>query len=142
MKSKILVALQFLSIISMLLLINTKSNIFILGIILFLSSVYVGISGIKEHNKKFNIRPDIQQNSTLITTGVYKYIRHPMYFSVIFGMLGVLITFFSIKELIVYMFLSIVMIIKLHYEESLWVCHTKEYTEYQKKTKKLIPFIY
>ena len=143
MKSKILVTLQFLSILLMLFMIEIGSKFFILGIIISILSIYIGISGINEHNKKFNIRPDIQQdNTTLITTGIYKYIRHPMYFSVVFGMLGILIAFYSMTELIVYIFLVVVMIIKLHYEESLWVNHTDEYKTYQKNTKKLIPFVY
>jgi protein-S-isoprenylcysteine O-methyltransferase Ste14 len=126
----------------MLFTIDNKSDLLILGIIIFIIGMLIGINGIKEHNKKFNIRPDIQENSILITTGIYSYIRHPMYSSVVFGMLGILISFFSIEELIIYIFLVVVMIIKLHYEENLWVCHTEEYIKYQAKTKKLIPFIY
>jgi len=142
MKSKILVTLQFLSIFLMLIMIEQSSKVFGLGIVIFIISIIIGLSGIKEHKKDFNIRPDIKEDCILINTGIYKYIRHPMYFSVVFGMLGVLIAFFSIKELIVYIFLFIVMIIKLNYEESLWVCHTKEYISYQKQTKRFIPFVY
>ena len=124
-------------------LIDSKSEYFIFGVILFIVSAIIGLLAIKEHGEfNFNIRPDIKQNCKLITTGVYKYIRHPMYFSVIFGMFGIMIAFFSLRELILYIILIIVMITKLNYEESLWCNYTKEYIKYKNKTKKLIPFIY
>lgn len=36
----------------------------------------------------FNIIPDIKDNAILITTGTYRYIRHPMYFAVLITMLA------------------------------------------------------
>jgi len=142
-KGKILVTFQFLIIFLMFVFIKAKSKYFLLGIAILTISIIIGLLAIKEQgNNDFNIRPDINPNCKLITTGVYKYIRHPMYFSVIFGMLGILVAFFNYVEFILYIFLIFIMLIKLHYEEQLWCNHTKEYLEYKKRTKKLIPFIY
>ncbi len=143
MKSKILVTLQFTLILLMILTINSKSDFFYLGIVILLIGIGIGFIAIKEHNGlDFNIRPDIPKNSSLITTGIYSYIRHPMYFSVIFSMLGILIAFFSRNELFIYICLVSIMLIKLNYEEGLWCCYTKEYNNYKQKTKKIIPFIF
>ena len=143
MKSKILVAIQFLMITLMLLPLTPISHSFYIGYLPLALGLSVGYLAIKTQPKKnFNIRPDIKENCILITDGIYSYIRHPMYFSVIVSMLGVLLLRFSLYELVLYMVLVINMITKMLYEESLWHCEGKEYKEYSKNTKRLIPFLF
>jgi len=144
MKSKILVFIQFLIIFLMCLSFFTTSTTFtFLGLSISLVGVFIGLTAIQHHQKgNFNIRPDIKENCILITHGIYKYIRHPMYLSVLTMMLGVLVLYPSWKQLFLYILLIITLLVKLRYEESLWVCHNQEYQHYKKQTKQLIPFIF
>ncbi len=143
MKSKILVFVQFLLIFLMLVLSSESTSFRFAGIFFILLGMVVGVLGIKQHPKdNFNIRPDIKESCILITSGVYRYIRHPMYFSVIVSMLGVLLLKFSLIQSILYAFLVINMLVKMFYEESLWHCDRSEYKEYVKGTKRLIPYIF
>jgi protein-S-isoprenylcysteine O-methyltransferase Ste14 len=113
------------------------------GIVFLVLGLGVGLLAILKHPRKnFNIRPDIKENCQLMTDGIYAYIRHPMYFSVIVSMLGILLLRFNILELVLYTILVVNMIIKMLYEESLWHCEGSEYKEYSKKTKRLIPYIF
>jgi protein-S-isoprenylcysteine O-methyltransferase Ste14 len=143
MIGKTLVFLQFFIIFLMLLSFGTevvylKSGLVILGI-----GFFVGILAINSHKRgNFNVRPDIKESCELVTDGIYAYIRHPMYLSVLLMMLGVYFIYFSIYETILYFLLFIVLMIKLFYEENLWQCYDKEYIKYKKSTKKLIPFIF
>ena len=78
----------------------------------------------------------------LKTSGMYKYIRHPIYSAVLLMWLGVVIYFASVAGLLLW-FVGIVFIIfKISFEESLLKQKFSDYPTYTERTKKLIPFIY
>lgn len=113
------------------------------GLLISIIGIIIGLIAINTHEKgNFNIRPDIKENCSLITHGIYRYIRHPMYLSVLTMMFGVMLIYFTLYEIVLYALLVVVMLVKLSYEESLWQCHSLEYEEYKKKTKRLIPYIF
>jgi len=143
MKSKILVFIQFLAIILMLLPLFPTVSYKLFALPILVIGLGVGLLAILKHPiNNFNIRPDIKENCLLMTDGIYAYMRHPMYFSVIVSMLGVLLLKFSLLELIFYVILVLNMLVKMFYEESLWHCEGQEYKEYAKNTKRLIPYIF
>lgn len=80
----------------------------------------------------------------LVTKGLYKVVRHPMYFGAIFMMLGSYIAFRSLLVLIV-IAISYIPLMKMRIkmeEETLIGTFGDDYRNYIKQTKKLIPFIY
>lgn len=89
----------------------------------------------------FNIAPEIKENASLITTGAYRYIRHPMYFSVLVMMLGVVVSKPSMLSLFAYVLLVVMLFLKAHKEETLWVEQSSEYGNYRQQTKRIIPFV-
>ena len=95
------------------------------------------------HNRlgNFNIVPDIREDAQLITTGPYRYIRHPMYSALFFGMLGVVC---YLSHWLNWLFLALmvaVLYLKASKEERLWCDHHEAYTCYREGTKYFIPFI-
>jgi len=107
-----------------------------------LSGFFVGIYAIT-YNKisNFNIVPEIKKEAQLITQGIYSYIRHPMYFSVLLIMLGVICVQIDILNIFIYALLVFVLYLKAKKEEFLWSNKSNEYKKYQKKTKMFIPFL-
>ncbi len=91
---------------------------------------------------RFNIRPIPKENSILVTNGVYSYIRHPMYSSVLLSMLGPVVMYWHLTNTVIYAALLINLLAKLHYEENLWLQRDPQYRSYCRHTKRLIPFIY
>ncbi|NQY22362.1 MAG: isoprenylcysteine carboxylmethyltransferase family protein, partial [Campylobacteraceae bacterium] len=89
----------------------------------------------------FNISPEIKKNSKLIKNGAYQYIRHPMYFSVLIIMAGVILTNMNFINILIYILLIIVLYIKAAKEEKLWSLKLDEYKEYKTHTKMFVPFI-
>lgn len=143
MKSKILVSMQFFAIFLMTLPFGTPSDYLYLGLVIIALGGVIGILALKANTiGNFNIRPDIKESATLVTQGIYAYIRHPMYTSVLVMMLGVLILYPIELEFISYAVLLLVLLLKLFYEESLWQAQSREYREYMKKSRRLIPFIF
>lgn len=81
-------------------------------------------------------------NGQLVTTGMYSLVRHPMYFSVILVCLGFsLLTINPIRlglTGLIFVFLDA----KSRQEETWLKQQYPNYVDYQKRTKKLIPWIY
>jgi len=138
--SKLLVLLQFGIIGVMLLLAEYRFDL--LAVIVFLLGVLVGIWAIT-HNQlgNFNIEPELKENCRLITTGIYRWIRHPMYASVTLMMLGVTLMDPKAAMWLLWLFLVNVLLLKAQREESLWLSHDPCYLAYRKKTKYFIPYI-
>ena len=144
MKSNFLVFIQFLAIFLMLLPLGTQTSEYSsIGILIVSLGILVGVLALSKNQlSNFNIRPDIKDDCSLVTTGVYAYIRHPMYTSVLVSMFGVLLIYINIYELIIYVTLVLNMLVKMFYEENLWLCRSEEYVLYTKNTKRLIPYIF
>lgn len=139
--SYLLVSLQFIFIASLVINHNmhTPST---LALLTFLIGSGFGLYTLKCNTlDNFNITPEIKENAALITTGAYRYIRHPMYFSVFVMMLGVVVSEPSLLSLFLYIFLVVTLFLKAHKEEMLWVEQSSEYRNYRQKTKKIIPFV-
>ncbi|WP_294957799.1 isoprenylcysteine carboxylmethyltransferase family protein [Sulfurovum sp.] len=139
--SKFLVALQFGTIGIMLLLAHYRFTF--AAATVFFAGVITGIWALT-HNKlgNFNIEPELKENCRLVTTGIYRWIRHPMYASVTLMMLGIGLTdpgAFILWYL--WLFLIVVLLLKAKREESLWLSHDPCYLDYCQNTKYFIPYI-
>jgi protein-S-isoprenylcysteine O-methyltransferase Ste14 len=143
MKSKFLVFMQFFIIFMMILPLGQAISYPLMALSVFLLGVVIGILALYENRfGNFNIRPDIKEDGELITSGIYSLIRHPMYVSVLLMMAAVVFLYPMRYEYVLYGVLISTLLIKLHYEESMWKCESQEYREYCKSTKKILPFIY
>jgi protein-S-isoprenylcysteine O-methyltransferase Ste14 len=78
----------------------------------------------------------------LITTGIYKYIRHPIYTAVLLITLSACIALEGKWSLILFLMTIGGLNIRIKNEEKFLLNTFPEYTEYSKKVKRLIPFIY
>ncbi len=140
--SKLLVVLQFFIIFLLLILNDSIFNysfsllISSLGLIFGFYTLYFNKIG------NFNITPDIKKDSLLIRKGAYKYIRHPMYSSVLLMISGVILTDINIINSFLFIVLLIVLYLKAKREERLWNEKDKDYKKYKNKTKMFIPFIF
>ena len=88
-------------------------------------------------------RLQIVENQRLVTNGVYKYIRHPLYLGEILRNFGFAILLSSLYGLALIFLGCIFLIFRIEIEESMLIDEFgHEYEEYKKRTKKLFPFIY
>jgi len=136
-----LVSLQFL-LIGALLLFGTSLFSSVLAILIFIGGAVMGMYALFYNNlKNINIIPEIKEDAVLITTGAYAYIRHPMYFSVLIMMLGVVVADVNMISMGLYLLLIIILLLKAHKEEKLWMEKSEAYRAYRQRTKSIIPFI-
>ncbi|MFM6980732.1 MAG: methyltransferase family protein [Micrococcales bacterium] len=83
--------------------------------------------------------PTPKQNGLLVTSGIYKHIRHPIYTALILlGLAQVLISG-PLPQAIFYILLLGLLVYKSRFEESLLRAKYPEYEEYAKRTGRFIP---
>ena len=116
----------------------------ILGILILSLGAIIGTLGRYQLRRFGHGVLSIQDEHQLITTGIYSFIRHPIYSGGILGIIGFYLAFQSFLLLIVLTLLYfIVLRHRLLFEEKMMIDEFGEsYEEYMKQTKRLIPFIY
>jgi len=111
-------------------------------LIIQIAGVMLGIWAIAMMGRKnTNITPLVKQDSHLVTNGPYAFIRHPMYSAVLLTIWPLIIDQYSLLRLAAGLILTIDLIVKLLYEESLLQKHFAGYDIYMRETKRLIPFV-
>ena len=80
----------------------------------------------------------------LITRGIYKYVRHPIYGGSIIGLIGFgLVTQSILVSISIFVLYFKILNDRAKYEEKILADEFgDEYIEYMKNSKKLIPFVY
>jgi protein-S-isoprenylcysteine O-methyltransferase Ste14 len=88
-----------------------------------------------------HIAPLVNPDARLVTNGPYAFIRHPMYSAVLLTIWPLIMDQYSFLRLVAGLILTVDLIIKMLYEESLLKKHFAGYGIYMTETKRLIPFV-
>jgi protein-S-isoprenylcysteine O-methyltransferase Ste14 len=114
----------------------------IISWILFLASVYYAFFGIKIFFRMGKPEGNFENTTKLVTTGLYKYIRHPMYASLLFLGWGMFLKEINLISIIIISVISISVFLTCKVEEKEMIAKFgEEYRQYMKKTKYWIPFV-
>ena len=92
-------------------------------------------------NRHMSIFPEPKAGAVLVTTGPFKFVRHPMYTTLIFGG-SIFVAYGDLVTLASWLILIGVLIAKVSFEEKLLTQTFENYADYQKHTKKFIPFLF
>ena len=113
-----------------------------IGQILFYSGIVIAIWAAILLGPNLTPLPKPKPSGEFIQSGLYRFVRHPIYFGVIlvcFGWAGIEQTLYTLVLAII---LLIFFDLKSRQEE-IWLTEKfSEYDIYKQNTKKLIPFIY
>lgn len=73
-----------------------KNFIFFLGWAIFLFGITVRLIALRQLGPMYSVNVELRENHELIRTGIYEYVRHPLYFAYIVDTLGMVIFLQSI----------------------------------------------
>ena len=116
-------------------IIQVSPFFYLIGFLIIIIGFIILLIAIKDLGRNLSPFPSPINNSNLVTTGIYRFMRHPMYYSLIFISFGVFITKLSIY----YLFLSISLILiikfKIALEEQYLNYKFKNYLLYKNEVK-------
>jgi protein-S-isoprenylcysteine O-methyltransferase Ste14 len=106
------------------------------GILLLLSRIQLGEYG--------GPRIVIEDKHKLITTGLYQFIRHPMYLGFLLLFFGYSLAFGSfVMTIMIFITFFLIFKTRMDIEERLLISEFgEEYLGYRERTKRLFPFLY
>ena len=122
--------------------INPFSPFQVISWILLLLSVYVVITGYLLLKRKGNPDANFENTSLLVKSGIYKYIRHPLYLSVFLIGTGVMLKNPGTFQLILGTINLVAVYVTARIEENEMIAKFgDEYRLYMTETRMFIPFI-
>lgn len=121
---------------------SVPSAIVVIASVLFVAS-YLLYAEVMRENVYLSRKIEVTQNQTVIDTGLYGIVRHPMYMSTIIMFLSIPLILGSLWALLIFLTYPFVIAVRIKNEEQLLTKQLDGYAEYKKKTKyRMIPFIW
>ncbi len=90
----------------------------------------------------FNIHPRPRVGGTLVTSGPYAWIRHPMYTAFLLGAFALARTADAGAAWLIWWALSLVLWFKSTLEERWMLAQHPGYAHYREQTKRFVPWVY
>ena len=108
---------------------------YFIGVLILIIALLIMLVAIKDLGRNLSPFPRPITNSNLVTKGIYRFTRHPMYYSLIFISFGVFIIKLSIYYLCLSKTLSLIIKLKIVLEEQYLNIKFKNYLLYKNEVK-------
>ena len=108
---------------------------YLIGILIIIIACIIMLFSIKDLGRNLSPFPRPINNSNLVTTGIYRFTCHPMYYSLILISFGVFITKLSIYYLFLSTSLFLIIKFKIALEEQYLNNKFKNYLLYKNEVK-------
>ena len=108
---------------------------YFVGFLIIIIAFIILLVAIKDLGRNLSPFPKPIKNSNLVTKGIYRFTRHPMYYSLILISFGVFITKLSIYYLFLSISLSLIIKFKIALEEKYLNNKFKNYLLYKNEVK-------
>ena len=105
------------------------------GFFIIIIALIILLFAIKDLGRNLSPFPRPINNSNLVTIGIYRFARHPMYYSLIFISIGVFIIKLSIYYLFLTISLALIIKFKIALEEKYLMNKFKNYLLYKNEVK-------
>lgn len=114
----------------------------LLFLIVFSTGVIIRFLGLKEIQKFFSQKIELDVNHVVIATGIYKHIRHPLYLGLFVMAVGVILYWINIYSILGFFILILGFFIRITKEENFLMKNLNGYKEYAKKTSRVLPKLF
>jgi len=116
-------------------IIQVSNLSYLVGFLIIIIAFIILLIAIKDLGRNLSPFPRPINNRNLVTKGIYRFTRHPMYYSLIFISFGVFITKLSIYYLFLSTSLSLIIKLKIALEEEYLNNKFKNYLIYKNEVK-------
>lgn len=105
----------------------------LIGLFFSVAGIIISLASILTLNKNLSPFPTPKESAQLIQSGIYKYIRHPIYSGILFFTFGFSMYSENTLRLLIFFMLLILFRFKAAYEEKLLQDKYSNYTDYKKR---------
>ena len=116
-------------------IIQVSTLSYLVGFLIIIIACIILLVAIKDLGRNLSPFPRPINNSNLVTTGIYRFTRHPMYYSLIFISFGVFITKLTLYYLFLSISLGLIIKFKIALEEQYLNNKFKNYLLYKNEVK-------
>jgi protein-S-isoprenylcysteine O-methyltransferase Ste14 len=113
-----------------------------LGLILTASGLFVAVRGAVDLREALTPLPRPRPDGTLVTSGLYRFVRHPIYIGIVVGAAGWGLLTASPLALLAAAALFVAFDLKSRVEEAWLVAHYPDYEEYRRRSHRFVPGLY
>jgi len=110
------------------------------GGILCLAGLFLLFAGITGLGRNIQISPAPKSDATLVTAGVYKWFRHPIYTGIVIIVVGIFLRTPTIAVAVAAAVVIAYLAIKVRFEEKLLLSRYPGYSDYQRRSWGLLPW--
>ncbi|MFD0862920.1 methyltransferase family protein [Sungkyunkwania multivorans] len=119
----------------------TSPIIFWVALAMIWVGILIGIMAMAQLNKNLSPFPTPKSDAQLVQTGLYKYIRHPIYTGILLAALSYAFFIGSSFKLLIFLLLLTLFYFKSKYEEKKLKLKFPDYEGYMKTTGRFLPKI-
>lgn len=141
-KGNVLVAIQFILIAAVLLVPSDSVDVpwlYFGGVLFIAPGIIILFISFKNLGRSLTANPVPLDKGNLVETGIYKYVRHPIYTGLLLAMLGSVVQSMAPFKFVVWLALFALLTYKAKFEESLLIKKYPGYVEYMKRTGRFVP---
>ena len=118
-----------------------RATLSVVGLVLIAAGMAVILYSFFALGKSLTASPVPKQDGTLVTSGLYARVRHPIYFGLLLASIGVVLDAGPWPQFAIVLLLYVLLNIKASYEEELLAKRYPEYKAYAQKTPRFFPRI-
>jgi protein-S-isoprenylcysteine O-methyltransferase Ste14 len=120
-----------------------RSVLLALGLVLLTAGLALGTRGARDLGRaNLTALPRPKNEGTLVETGVYRHVRHPLYVAVMLAGMGWALASASIPSMVAAIALVVWMDLKSRREEAWLIARFPSYAEYRRRTSRFVPRVY
>lgn len=112
-----------------------------IGLIFSILGFLIAVLSVLQLNKNLTVFPTPKTDSELITFGMYKFSRHPIYTGLILFTFGYAVFKASLFKVLIALVLLLLFYFKTNYEEQKLLQKFSNYNDYKKKVNRFFPKI-
>lgn len=111
--------------------------------LLLLGCIYPVLYGLHLITKIGKPKGKFENTTKLVTTGIYRFIRHPMYLSIAMLAAGIFLKKTGTAQVVIFIIVLLALYLTARIEEGEMIKRfKKQYRDYMKKSKMFLPYIF
>lgn len=119
--------------------VKVPAAVLVLGITAAGAGLLTALLSVLNLNRNLTVFPTPKKNAELVQTGLYRWVRHPIYSGILLSAFAFAAGTGSLHKLLTAIALLILFYFKTAYEEKRLAEHYREYADYRKRTGRFFP---